>query len=252
MFSLRVDLHPNPVVSFHLVPSTSLPWQPNDNSSKAAIAYLSVGGDLYRHQAGFRAGAEALMESLRQNAVTPDLVVYPLVYSLRHAVELALKMVILGARGLLDQPRDFPDGHRLESLWNTASPLLQQVFSNDQEASKRVTTVIESLRLIDPEGEGFRYPVSTRRRATGNQRVPTIDANLQFLDLGALYDDVSDTLDLLDGAETGIDVYSEYKAEFDAEQAHYQYEIQADYREHAAEMAAEIRAEMEFEHRNDC
>lgn len=192
-----------------------------------------------------------MMESLRQNTSTLDLVVYPLVYCLRHAVELALKMVIRGARGLLDQPGDFPDGHRLDSLWNTARPLLQQIFSNDEETSRRVTTVIESLRLIDPEGEGFRYPVSTKRKSTGNRRVPTIDPNLQYLDLGAFHRDVSEVLDLLGGADTGIDVYSDYKAEIAAERAQYQYEMESDQREYNAEIAAEMRAEMDFEYRNE-
>jgi hypothetical protein len=226
------------------------PWQPNKNSSKTTVADLSVGG-LYRYQEGFRSGAQALMESLRQNPVTVDLIAYPLVYCLRHAVELTLKMVIRAARGLLDQPGEFPDGHRLDSLWNTARPLLQRIFSGDEEASKRVTTVVESLRLIDPEGEGFRYPVSTKRKATGNRRVPTIDPKIQRLDLGALYRDVNEVLDLLNGADNGIDVYSGYKAEAAAELAQYQYEMDAEHREYVEEIQAEMRAEMHFEHHNE-
>lgn len=197
----------------------------------ATIACLSFGGDLHLYQAGFCDGAEALIETLERQEHGQDLLVYPLVYCLRHAVELALKMAIRGARQLLDKPGDFPDGHLLHNLWNTARPLLEQVWKDDKKAFDRVSGVVEDLRLIDAEGEGFRYPVTTKKMAMANRRLPTIDPNLRHLDLRKLHDDVSEVLNLLVGADTGIDVYAGYKADMEAEHRQYLDEMAADYRE---------------------
>lgn len=61
---------------------------------------------------------------------------------------------------------------------------------------------------LDPEGEAFRYPVTTKK---SGRRSPTLDTGLRYLDLGALVQDVIDVIDLLDGADTGIDVYLDAK-----------------------------------------
>lgn len=217
---------------------TSFPWQPDEGSEMATIACLNFGGDLRLYYAGFRDGAKALIETLERQEHGQDLLVYPLAYCLRHAVELALKMVIRGARHLLEEPGDFPDGHLLHNLWNTARPLLEQVWKDDKKAFDRVNGVVEDLRLIDTEGEGFRYPVTTKKKAMANRRVPTIDPNLRYLDLRKLYDDVSEVLNLLHGADTGIDVYAGYKADMEAEHGQY-----------LDEMAGEMRADMAAEYR---
>ncbi len=183
----------------------------------ATIACLNFGGDLHLYHSGFRDGAEALIETLERQGRGQDLLVYPLVYCLRHAVELALKMVIRGARQLLDEAGDFPDRHQLHTLWGTARPLLERIWEDDRAAFLKVEQTIESLRLIDPEGEGFRYPVTTRSKRTAHQRVPTIDPALRQLDLRRLYDEVCEVLMMLDGADTGIDVYSSYKADMEEE-----------------------------------
>lgn len=209
----------------------SFPWQPDGGSQRETIACLNFGGELGLYQAGFRDGAEVLMEALERQKHGQDLLVYPLVYCLRHSVELALKMVIRDARLLLDKPGSFPDGHRLHDLWNTARPLLEEIWKNDRKAFDRIAGVIDDLRSMDPEGEGFRYPVTTKN-AKGNPRAPTIDPTLRHLDLRKLYDDVVEVLDLLEAGDSGIDAHAEYKAEMEAERRQYLDEIAAENREY--------------------
>lgn len=216
------------------------------------IACLNFGDGLHLYHAGFRAGAEALIESLEREHHGQDLLVYPLVYCLRHAAEVALKMVIRGARNLLDEPGGFPDGHQLHHLWDTARPLLRQIFGDDQESFKRVATMIESLRALDPECEAFRYPVSTKRSALAGRRQPTLDPTIRHLDLRRLYDDVCDVLDLLDGADSAIDVYAEYKAEHRRHQEEMAAEAHAEYRQYENEVRAEMAAEYAEYSRNEC
>jgi hypothetical protein len=223
--------------------STPLPWQPDERSDMATIACLNFSVGLHIYYSGFRDGAEAILETLERQEHGQDVLVYPLVYCLRHAVELALKMVIRGARHLLDEQGDFPDGHRLHYLWDTARPLLEQIWKDDKRSFDRVASVVGDLTVIDPEGEGFRYPLTTKKKAVENRRVPTIDPQLRNLDLRKLFDDVSEVLNLLDGADTGLDVYAGYKAEMQAEYRQYAAEAAEDYREYQDETAAEMAAE---------
>lgn len=92
---------------------------------------------------------------------------YPIVYNLRHAIELTLKKVIWSARQLLGESGDFPDGHRLDHLWNTCEPILKRIFPQDQSYNIMKSSV-ERLSQLDPAGEGFRYPLSKGKPERGH------------------------------------------------------------------------------------
>ena len=189
-------------------------------------ACLTYGDDLGIYSAGFREGAEALIEVLASKQCGQDMLVYPIVYCLRHAVELALKQVIWAGRRLIDEPGDFPDGHLLDNLWNTCRPVLRRIWPTDDQSFRKVESTVESLRAIDPAGEAFRYPLTTKKKG---KRSATIASNLQQLDLARLFADVDETLSLLDGADTGIDVYSEAKADMLSEAREYEAELRSEY-----------------------
>ena len=95
--------------------SKTFPWQPTAATSTPETACVNLGGDLHLYAAGFREGAETLLGVVRSTGHSQDLLVYPIVYSLRHSVELLLKQVIRAGRRLVDEPGDFPDGHRLNN-----------------------------------------------------------------------------------------------------------------------------------------
>src|SRR5688572_23902166 len=116
------------------------------------VACLNFGGELHLYGTGFREGADTLLAVLREQEHSQDMLVYPLVYCLRHAVELSLKQVIRAARRYLDEfPGDFPDGHNLSNLWNTCKPLLRKIWPDDP-AFRTVEAAVNALRRLDPEG----------------------------------------------------------------------------------------------------
>jgi hypothetical protein len=221
----------------------AFPWQPGPATTMPETVCLNFGGDLHLYASGYREGAEALLEVVRSTGHSQDVLVYPIVYSLRHSVELLLKQVIRASRLLLDEQGDFPDGHRLNVLWNTCKPLLQRVWADDP-AYATVETAIMRLCEIDPEGEAFRYPIGTKKEG----RVPTLDSDLVYLDLGGLVRDVIEATNLLDGADTGIDYHMEAKydmLEIEREmRAEYEAEMRAEQTEYEAEMREEYAAEM--------
>lgn len=214
----------------------TFPWQPTSTTSSADISCVSFGHDLHLYALGFRQGAETLLAAVREDRRFRDSLVYPIVYNLRHAVELLLKQVIRAGRHLLDEPGDFPDSHKLDDLWKACKPLLEQIWSDDP-AYETVESAIERLVQLDPEGEAFRYPLTRKRKG---ERQPTIDPELQRLDLGALAADVLGAIDLLDGADTGIDVHADWQREMLEEGRRIEAEMQAEMR---AEFADEMRGE---------
>lgn len=210
----------------------SFPWQPTASTAKVDSACVNFGHDLHLYAAGFREGAEALLTAVRANRHGQDFLVYPIVYNLRHAVELLLKQVIRASRNLLDEAGDFPDSHKLDDLWNTCKPLLKRIWPDDP-AYSTVESTVERLVELDPEGETFRYPVTKKQQGT---RQPTLNPELHQLDLGALVADVVEVIDLLDGADTGIDVHADWKCDMLEEG-----------RQIEAEMRAEIAEDMRGE-----
>jgi len=197
---------------------------------------VNYGGEMDLYAIGFKEGAEELFEAIRRQHGN-DLLVYPLVYCLRHSVELSLKRVIRASRRLLDEePGDFPDGHDLSNLWTTCQPLLRSIWpgSSDQLAYEHIKATIEGLRLIDPGGDGFRYPVSTKDKG----RTGTLNPDVTNLDLERMFHDVIETLNLLEGADTGIDAHMDALAE----SRQLDREIRAEYEE---DMRAEYEADMQ-------
>jgi len=203
----------------------ALPWQPTAKTSIPETVCVNYGGDLGLYAAGFSTGAEVLLEVIRSKGHSQDLLVYPLVYSLRHALELLLKHVIRAGRQLIDEPGDYPDGHRLNSLWNTCKPILKQVWPDDPAFATLEKTII-NLCDLDPEGEAFRYPVGRKKHGV---RSATLSEDLRYIDLGALVGDVLHAINLLDGADAGIDAYLDAKNEMLEEQYQIQQEMKAEY-----------------------
>lgn len=198
--------------------TTPFPWQPGPDAELSDIVCLNTGYGLDVYAWGFEEAGEALTELVTSGQAAQDMLVYPVVFNLRHAVELMLKHVIQEARRLLDDPVDFPDGHRLDHLWNTCKPLLKRIWRQDP-AFRVVERVVIQLCVIDPDGESFRYPVGPKKKRQNGQRQATVDPNLRYLDLRALHDDVAEALSYLDGADTGISVYLERRADMAAEKA---------------------------------
>jgi hypothetical protein len=154
-----------------------------------------------------------------------DFLVYPFCYCLRHALELALKQVIRGARILTDdEERGFPYLHDLGRLWATCSPVLKRIWPDDgtEPGYAICERTIEAFRRVDPTGEAFRYPV-------GRKPESTLNPDLRDLDMTQLYRDAKATLDLLMGADAGIDHYMDLKDDMEAESRQIEAEMRAEY-----------------------
>ena len=188
--------------------SPQLPWQPDTTTPVPMIANLEYGRSLHTYSTGFRDGAAVLLEALQDNRYGQERLVYPLVYCLRHSLELALKHVIREARNLLDEDGDFPDGHNLRVLGHHVDRFFGESGRTTTRRIARSGLLSRHCPLLTLRGRVFRYPVSTK---SSGVRAPTIDPQLRRLDIEKLSEDVVAVLELLEGADAGLDAYADAK-----------------------------------------
>jgi hypothetical protein len=163
---------------------------------------------------GYKVAADTLVAHVEATGLNQDRLVYPILFNYRQYVELSLKGIIRDARRLLDERGNAPNGHVLTNLWNTARPLLFRIAPAPDDLDN-VGQCLKRFADIDPNSQGFRYPVT----ATG---APSLPASLRHIDLGQVRD-VVERLDGFFGAvEMDIEVRLDYKsdalaAEYDAQ-----------------------------------
>ena len=136
-------------------------WRPN--------ADMSWGPNWTLYQYGY---AEAAKVLIRRTAAgkDQDFLIYPILFTARHAIELGLKEIILCGNRLLDQDNPNLIRHDLRYLWKIAKPLLAEVEAlhqpgaSEDEATTAFEDMINELSTADPVSMTFRYPVDTEGR----------------------------------------------------------------------------------------
>ena len=75
-------------------------------------AIIGTPGGLSLIAAGFLQAGDLLVEHVASTQMDQDSLVYPIMFSYRHYLELTLKMVIVDARSLLGHSGTYPTGHK--------------------------------------------------------------------------------------------------------------------------------------------
>jgi hypothetical protein len=198
------------------------------------VACFNFGPGMDAYFAGYRRAADVLIEHIATRGESQDLLVFPLMFSLRHALEIGFKELISAAQRLLETDHvAYEKTHNLTALWNVCSVLLRGVWPNDTEPFDSVSAVVTALVILDPTNEGFRYfhTVDRRDGRKGRGLRPTLDSELRQMDLTAAYGDVSHTLDLLDAAQMGLDQYLEWKVDAQSIRQEFEAAIRAEFEE---------------------
>jgi hypothetical protein len=112
-----------------------------------------------RYANGFFAAGARLVASLKEDPWEVDLIVYPLVVTYRHGVEVALKHLCHVLPGLCDEKADVKLTHRLLDNWKTVRRLLEHLGEGCDDIT-RVDAALKDIVEIDPRGENFRYPLA--------------------------------------------------------------------------------------------
>lgn len=110
---------------------------------------------------GYFSAGERLLSSIYENRMSIDLMVYPVIYIYRHAIELALKHLARGLPALWDDEFDIKLSHKLKDNWLVVRPyLLKSQNFGGADLLAKVDVILDDFVKIDPSGEVFRFPES--------------------------------------------------------------------------------------------
>ena len=179
---------------------------------------------------GYKLAADLLVEHVERTGADQDTLVYPIVFSYRHYLELRLKELIIRGNQLLGICEEFPDIHDINKLWRLCRRILEKVWPEGPcEDLDTVEERIDQLWEKDPGSIAFRYPTDT----AGRPSLPGL-RQINIANMSTVMDKISS---LLEGLSTGI--YENLEAKREGE------EMAEDFRqEMAQDMAEDFREEM--------
>ena len=164
----------------------------------------------YGYARGFKLVGDLAVRYVEEKSADQDFLVYSILYSYRHYIELSLKQLIMDARRLTDVQGDDPIGHNLMSLWNTARPLLLQIEPASKQDVSNAEAIIARFHQLDGNGETWRYPVDRGGKAT-------LPKDLFHINLRQVRDVVHRLSGYLDAAGAQIDAYMEFKSDWESD-----------------------------------
>jgi hypothetical protein len=113
----------------------------------------------YHMRAGYKLAADLLVEQAEAEQSLRRKLVYPILHSYRHYLELTLKRMLQEFGTLGNEPANWSD-HDLKILWASFRRMLATVEpGHDDPGTDAVGECIAEFAKIDPGSYTFRYPV---------------------------------------------------------------------------------------------
>lgn len=153
--------------------------------------------DFFQYQNGYRDATSILLESIRKPDFNPDSMVYPILYSARHAVELFLKNQIYQlyaveeiVKGSVSQIR--MNIHEIDELLAEYNRLVEY-DARFKEDTELLNDFLKDYVDVDNNGEAFRYPFSNVGELHNTQ--------LYCVNLGIFAEKFNELLKLMDNLD---------------------------------------------------
>ena len=129
------------------------PWRAN--------AQMYLGPDWVAYQHGYELATRLLLERAASGR-DQDVLIFPILFNARQAIELALKeIVVIGIR--LGHTEPYPMTHNLLTLWVAANRVLVEAGADEEESTTAFEALLRELHVADPTAITFRYPEDTKR-----------------------------------------------------------------------------------------
>jgi len=107
---------------------------------------------------GYFRSAEALVDIALENWMEKDMLVYPILFLYRHALEINLKYII-NFYGRHVEVEPVWDTHDFEKLWPSFLQVLDRFGTDDPDrADQYVGAIIAQFGKVDPRSFSYRYP----------------------------------------------------------------------------------------------
>lgn len=138
-----------------------------DITFNAVLDHWTGVGDF--HAEGYRQATEILLRRFLDDPVGTagerDSLVLPILFLLRHYLELRFKDIIVYGQLLTGQHAQWRHGHDLESLWAEAQELCNALYGSSVPSEfTKVRDCVKDLGELDPNSTSFRYPRDTNGR----------------------------------------------------------------------------------------
>ena len=133
-----------------------------EKGSENEIAWLQkMFQEFGSYATGYQFGALKLIDlALGKDQRERDFLVYPIVFLIRHYIELRLKELIQGLNYCIEQDKKFSSGHRIDLLWKEFKSKYKEIGEDVcNEHFKTIDEIIAEMSTIDPISMAFRYPV---------------------------------------------------------------------------------------------
>jgi hypothetical protein len=119
--------------------------------------------DLYDYAKGYFDATKTLLACVWDEGNTLDLMVYPICYNFRHAIELHLKYVIKDLSEAAGTGHRFKSsGHTLGKNWVAVKSLLKHIQTTEDDVAY-FESVVNCIDEVDQtNGQTFRYPESIK------------------------------------------------------------------------------------------
>ena len=163
-------------------------------------ACLNFSDDMWQgYVQGYKMGAELIVQSLLENNIHIDFLIYPIGFLYRHYLELQLKNLIKNGNLLLKNSEEFPLHHDINKLWKECRPILEAVFQESHSQDfDAVAEYLEQYAQADPSSMAFRYPEGKNGEKSLNR--------ITHINIRNLAEIMNHLSALLDGADMSIQV----------------------------------------------
>jgi hypothetical protein len=162
--------------------------------NNACLGWLADASGTYIR--GYKSAADRLLESLAEDRLQLDAIIYPAVFLYRHYIELSLKHIVREGSILLKGAPPLKD-HDLNKQWWAARGILEKLWpESDRGPLDEAERVIRQFSAVDPRSTAFRYADGTKSLT-----------KVRHINIRVLYEEVAKLAVVLDGANSGIDAY---------------------------------------------
>ncbi len=124
--------------------------------------------NIHTYQQGYYKAAITLIETVKKSSYNADALVYPIVFSARHAIELFLKKQLYSLRNINKKTKGkrfkskLESIHSIKELWNEFKELTK-IDTRYEPYIKDLEGYIVDFYDVDDTGQTFRYPFSTEK-----------------------------------------------------------------------------------------
>lgn len=113
----------------------------------------------------YQTAALNLIDSALEEKEFRDYHIYPIVFLIRHYLELRLKELIIGINYCKDQNKQFTKTHDIQHLWSEFKKSYSDLGENiNDNRFKVIDNLIKEMSSVDPMSEKFRYPDNSKHK----------------------------------------------------------------------------------------